>query len=311
MSGQDIGGRDIGGRDMSNRDMSDRAPAAYRRLILDLYHGAADAETLRAAAEFARLLGLDMHCLFIEDEAVLALAAFPFAREIRLPTHEWTPLNTDTLATELRQTAAQARRLMDEIIRSVGVASEFEVLSGDPAACIAAICEAGDIVVVAEPSLPAARAAYGVTRLHEAAHASAAVVLLLPARMKSRRGPVVAVLTDAADASLDVACRIAVAAHEGVTILLPEAVRAEAGDRLRERGRALGLRHEQIRLHATHGNEADDLLRALAGTREHIIVMVRDGSAMADAASASRIATVRGVPVLLIKAETQGGEEPG
>ncbi len=87
------------------------------RLILEVCHGAADAETLRAAVEFARLLGLDLHCLFIEDEAGLALAELPFARKIRLPTHEWSPLNAETIARELRQAASQMRRLLDEVLR--------------------------------------------------------------------------------------------------------------------------------------------------------------------------------------------------
>ena len=131
--------------------MSDQARSAYRRLILDLCHGASDAETMRAAAEFARLLGLDLYCLFIEDEALLALAELPFAREIRLLTHDWSPIDADTIEAELRQAANETRRLLDEIIQGVGISSEFAVLRGDPAACIAALCRSGDIVVIAEP----------------------------------------------------------------------------------------------------------------------------------------------------------------
>ena len=225
--------------------MSTTASSVNCRLILDLCHGAADAETVRAAVEFAQLLGLDLHCLFIEDEAVLALAELPFAREIRLPTHEWSPLNAETIARELRQAASQMRRLLDEVLRGVGVASDFEVLRGDPAACIAAVCQTGDIVIVAEPGPPIARAAYGVTRLHTAAYASAASVLLLPARHKPRRGHVVAVLADATDGSLEVECRIATAANEDVAILVSSDGVAKRG---RERARILGLSPERITL---------------------------------------------------------------
>ena len=44
--------------------MSGQAQSAYRQVIVGLCHGAADAETMRTAAEFAQLLGLDLHCLF-------------------------------------------------------------------------------------------------------------------------------------------------------------------------------------------------------------------------------------------------------
>ena len=51
--------------------------------------GSVDRDTLRAAAEFARLLQLEMLGVFIEDRALLGLGALPFARELRLPGHDW------------------------------------------------------------------------------------------------------------------------------------------------------------------------------------------------------------------------------
>ena len=70
--------------------MSGRTQSESRRVIVGLCYGAPDAETMRTAAEFAHLLSLNLHCLFIEDEALFALAELPFAREIRLPTHTWS-----------------------------------------------------------------------------------------------------------------------------------------------------------------------------------------------------------------------------
>ncbi len=291
--------------------MSGQTGSANRHLILDLCHGAADAATMRAAVEFAQLLGLGLHCLFIEDEAVLALAELPFAREIRLPTHEWSPLTADTIARELREAASQTRHLLDEILRGVGVASEFEVLRGDPAACIAAVCQTGDIVIVAEPGLPIARTAHGVTRLQAAAHASAASVLLLPARHKARRGHVVAILADTMDGSLAVACRIATAANEGVTILLLEPVDDAAAERVRERAQTLGLARERVTLRPICNPRADDVILALAGQQERLIVMTRAASAAGDASGATRIAAARGVPVLLIEAEPRADQPAG
>jgi hypothetical protein len=287
--------------------MSMQAPSAYRRLILDLCHGAADPEIMRAAAEFARLLGLDLHCLFIEDEAVLALAELPFAREIRLPTHDWSPIDANTIAAELRQAAAQTHRLLDEVIQDVGIPSEFVVLRGDPAACIAAVCRTNDIVVIAEPGPAVARTTHGVTRLRAAAHESAASVLLLPARFKPRTGPVVAVPADAVDVSLDVACRIAAAANEDLVILLPQSVDDTAGNAVaghaKDRAQALGVPRRRITARTVHGGQPDDVLHALTDLRERLIVMMRATSGAGDATGASRIAATRGVPVLLIEAE--------
>ena len=270
--------------------------SAYRRLVLDLYHGASDARTLRVAAELARLMNLDMHCLFIEDEAVHALAALPFAREIRLPTHVWSPIDADTLAAEMREAASRMRRALDEVITGLGVTREFEVLRGDPAACLAAICRSDDILVVSEPAAPG-RAAHGARRLRGAAHESGASVLLLPLGVSSREGPVVAVLTDPADEALDVACAIATAAGERVAFVCAgESVSEQVADR----AKALGLHGRRLTLRRMRGVQADDVLHALGDLKERLIVMTRGALPAADTASASRIATQRGVPLLLV-----------
>jgi hypothetical protein len=288
--------------------MSRQKGSAHRRLILDLFHGASDAETMRIAVEFAKLLGLDLHCLFIEDQALLALAELPFAREIRLPTHQWSPLNADTLARELEEAASQTRRLLDEILRGVEIVSEFEVLRGDPAACLAAVCQTGDIVIVAESGAPAVRTAHGVRRLRAAAHASAASVLLLPARHKARRGHVVAVIADVMDGSLEVACRIAIAANEGVAILLSEPADEGVVARVTERAQTLGLPRERVTLRLVRSTHADDVISALAGLQEHLVVMTRTPSAADAGAGATRISAARGVPVLLIEAESDADQ---
>ncbi len=289
--------------------MSGQAQSAYRKVIVGLCHGAADAATMRTAAEFAQLLGLDLHCLFIEDEALLALAELPFAREIRLPTHTWSPLTADAVEADIRQAVIRTRRLLDEIIQEIGVPTEFEVLRGDPATCIAAVCQSGDIIVSAEHGPPTFPVTHSVTRLHAGAHESATSVLLLPTHLKPRRGPVVAVLTDAADHSLDMACRVATSAKEDLVILLPEPAGSRAADTAaagaKNRAHALGQPQEHISVRTIHGFQAEDVLRALAHLQERLIVMTRATSA---ATAASRIAAARGVPVLLFEPEAPAAQ---
>lgn len=279
--------------------------STYRRLVLDLYHGASDAQTLRVAAELARLMHLDLHCLFIEDEAVHALAALPFAREIRLPAHVWSPIDADTLAAEMRDAAVRARRALDEVITGLGVTREFEVLRGDPAACVAGICRSDDILVVSEPAAQA-RAAHGTRRRRGVAHETVGSVLLLPLGVSLRKGPVVAVLADAADGALDVACAIANAAGERVAVVCAGEA---ASERVAERAEALG-RGERLILRQTRGEQADDVLHVLGNLKERLIVMSRGGLAAGDTASASRIATQRGVPLLLMEWPASASPSP-
>ena len=288
--------------------MSGPTTSQYRRVIMGLCHGAADAETMCTAAELAQLLGLNLRYLFIEDEAVLALAELPFAREIRLHTHSWSPLTAEAVEADIRRAATQCRRLMDEIIRDIGVPSELEVLRGDPATCIAAVCQAGDIIAIAEQG---AAATHSLTRLHAGAHEAATSILLMPARLKARHGAIVALLTDGWDLALEMACRLAIAAKEDLVIMVTEHPGDDATKKAevsaKNRAQAIGQPQARIRTHTIHGVRIDDTSHALVGVRERLIVMNRIAP---PAAEASRIAAARGVPVLLVGGEPVLGRAP-
>ena len=288
--------------------MSARTPPTYRRLVLEFGHGTTDVGIVRTAAELARLLGVDLHGLFIEDEALLALAAWPFARELRLPTHEWRRIDPETLAAELRAAAAAADRLLAEAVAALDIPGHFEVIRGDPAASIAAFCRRDDILVLA-PSRSAS--GLGLTREAAAGRAAGAVLVVPGGRMR-RSGPVVAVLDDTADPGLDLAARIAAATAEELRILLADAAPA-AQQQARDRAAALGVAPGRIQLQprpraATGRAPGEDLPAALAGLRESLIVLGR-GVAPDDAAVA-RIALRRGVPVLVMEAAASEDRAP-
>lgn len=287
--------------------MSASEHVMHRRLVLELCHGCADAETMRAAAEFASLLGLDLHGLFIEDAAVLALADMPFAREICLPTHEWQRIDADRMAAELRHAAVEARRMLREIATTMGVPNAFEILRGDPAEMIAAVLSSGDVFAIAPPDAAGARLTLGFARLHEAAHGSMASVLLLPGGFGSRHGPVVAVLAGAVDPSLPPAARLAVRAREGLVLLLPEDG-VELEHEVVERAARLGVPRARITVRRLAGLQAADLLHALGHMRERLLVVTHDASPAGAVAEALSIAVDRGVPVLLVEPAGEGAQ---
>ena len=84
------------------------------RVILHLRHGAAERAIIRAAAELAQMLGVALHGVFLEDEALPELAALPFIREFRLGTGAWHKLDRQQIAAEQHAAATEARRLLDE-----------------------------------------------------------------------------------------------------------------------------------------------------------------------------------------------------
>src|SRR3954464_12680134 len=108
--------------------MSATAPSTrFRRLVLELGHGALNPEAMRAAAAFAHLLHAELHALFIEDETLLHASGLPFAREISPVSYQWRPLEPGRLEAELRAAADLARAQLDAAARAMGVRRSFEV----------------------------------------------------------------------------------------------------------------------------------------------------------------------------------------
>jgi hypothetical protein len=241
------------------------ATIRFRRLVLELGHGAADPQTMRQAAAFARLLDAELHALFVEDETLLHASQLPFSREISLVSHQWRPLEPDRLEAELRAAADQARRNLTEVARVSGVRLSFEISRGDLGVLVTGICAAGDIVVVASPRRMGSGTTHGFQLLRQIAHRSAASVLFLPRDTGRRHGPVVAVASGEGDPSLAVAQRIA---GESPIVVPPTALQ--------------------------------DILATLGDLRERLIVMTRaDDPATEDIGAA--LAAARGVPVLVVE----------
>jgi hypothetical protein len=284
--------------------MSDRPENP--RLILDLYWGAADPATIAAAAEFARLMGLDLHGLYVEDEAVHALAALPFAREFRLPTHEWGAIEAGRIADEYRAAALRAQRTLMRATEALGIAHAFEVLRGDPTASLTARSRRGDIVLFTEPRGAGDRSSRAFIRLWQAALSSPASVLLVPVRLSRQRGSVAAVLARAGDPAVATAARIARAAGEDLLLLIPA-----RGHPTREEAvasaRALGIPERSIQTRVLPARSSDGILHALADCPERMLVLERETLAGPDEALFA-IAARCGVPVLLLDGEPAAAE---
>lgn len=276
--------------------MSGMATPRYRRVVLELGQGEVDAVSLRAAAEFARLLDASLHALFVEDEALLSLADLPFARELRLPSRQWRSVDAAALAADLHRAAAAAERLVEECARAAGVPRLFEVARGDPAECLGALCALGDIIAIAEPRDHAARAARSFRRVRDAAAGSAASVLLLPAAAPPRPGPVVAVLAGADDPALEPAAAIAARARDTLVLVGPAAAETAIRHRL------ASLPHPAVvRWHGLAAVGRDALAAVLAGTAERLLLVTRGTASAPDLAAATALAGERGAPVVLVE----------
>lgn len=278
------------------------AITTYRRVLLDLRHATSDRGGIRAAAELARLLDLDLTGVFIEDTALLGLSEYSFARELRLPGHEWHPLDPQRLAEELRGAAATAQRLLDEHCAALGIPSLFERVRGDPVHALTQLVQATDILVETVSVTAAERLARAGSRGTPPAKRSAAT-LLVPPRVQRHRGPVAVVVTCATDPGLLTAAAIAAAAAERLLLLLVPQGDAVLATAAIAAARHAGLSPDRIQTRRLRAVTPEAVLRALDNTEERLLVLTRDDDMLADPGP-QRLAVTRQVPVLVVASES-------
>ena len=274
------------------------AEPQQRRIVVHLRHGAAEPVTIRVAAELAHMLGLALHGVFLQDVALNELTALPFLREFRLATGVWQQLDQQRIAEEQRAAVNEARRLLDEAATSFGVTFLFDIASGEPRAFVASTSHAGDIIVVAQPRLPAEQLAHATAGWLETAHGCDASVMLVPQALARTQGTIAAVVCAEGDPALEIATRLAIAAEESLLLLVSGP--SDLAARAMARARAAGLPASRIVVRAIAGTEPEDVVSGLGAVTERLVVLTRGACGMDDAAVSSHIATSRSVPVLVV-----------
>lgn len=252
----------------------------FRRLILELGHGAADPETIAEAAAFAQLMDAELHALFVEDETLLHASALPFAREISPLSYQWRKLEPLLLEAELKAAADRARAHLEAAANAIGIQRSFEVRRGDLTAHVTDICCASDIVVVSSLRRPGGGSARALRRMSDTACRSVASVLFLPPVIGRKRGSIVAVAGSATDGGLALARGIAIQTREPLLVLTP----------------AGSVMASEPNIRTLRGTATQDMIAALGDVNERLIVLTRSDD-LDDPGSA--LAAARGVPVLV------------
>lgn len=258
--------------------MSAATYSRYRRVVVRVRESAAPAPAFRLAAELAHLLELDLEGVFIEDEALLALAGLPFARELSLPAHTWQALDPARILEDFREGAERTRRLLAEAAARLGLASGFSVLRGDPAA-IAAQSLATDILVIAGELTD------------ETAWHSGAAIMLVPLRPRTAAG---AIAVTPGRASVATAASLARRANEDLLLILPAKLSSESllAD--------IAFPPEHIRQRRVGSFEAEEIAAAVRASGARLLVLDRD-TLPADATGfLARLAALAATSVLVV-----------
>lgn len=268
----------------------------HRRIILHLRYGSAEQATMHAAAELARMLGLALHGVFVQEEALSELTALPFVREFRLATGAWQALDPQRIAQEQRDAVEQARRLLDEAAAAFGIAFLFDTGSDR----LTTVFQRGDIIVVAQPRLPAEQLVHATAGWLEAAHGQGASVMLVPQTLARRKGPIAAVVCGEADPALTVGAQLAVSSGEELVLLVfgTDTLVAE----VTAKARAAGLPPSRVTVRRLEGVAPEHVVHQLDASAERLVVLARGACGADDAAVSSQIAAARSIPVLVVEA---------
>jgi hypothetical protein len=286
--------------------MSGKSP--FKRIVLGMHHGAPDDDTLRAVAELAELMHMPLLGLYAEDPGLLDLAGLPFAREFRPLGGGWHPLDVERLSQEVQLAAERLQHRFDRTVKDVSIESSFRVVKSSTSNMIAALSEAGDIVVVTEPADPADRATHQAAVFVDAAFRSDAAVLLLPHHIARRGGPIVAIATEADDPAVRAAAGVAAAIGEKL-VLVESDQAAWRQSALSDPGVA-DLEAERLAPKLVRLTDSSGICSALSHVAERLVVMTRGAF---DDAVPAMVASIRHIPVLVVQPSgyrSQNGEVP-
>jgi len=164
------------------------APVLYARLVASFPAGVAPA-AVDAVIELARALGAELQAVLLEDMATLALAELPSPRAFDQRVSLWRDVPRADLLRELELASAGLRRRLEAASRA-GLHAQVTEIRGGPAAVLGQVAQAGDLLVVTEPSDPMARWVQPFTGLLEAALAAPAALLYLPHQGARSSGPI-------------------------------------------------------------------------------------------------------------------------
>jgi hypothetical protein len=268
----------------------------FRRIILGLHPGAIDREAVEFVAETANLLGAALQGVFVENEAASAVGGFAYAREFQLVEHEWRPAETERITEDMRLAANSAKRLLDEAARALGIASFFEVLRGEPGSAVTNFAHPSDILVIATPKSPQERLAPSYPQL-AFSPGSSMTTMLLPRRIRRRKGPVVVLVETPQDSSLAIAVAIARAANERLLLIAPRD--GPLRDAIMAAARDAGAEPNNVALVTLPCIDTHVFLSALERTRERLIVLPRSSERSAGEIDPSLVAAMRSAPVIL------------
>lgn len=151
---------------------------------------------LEAAIRVAQAFQSEIESLFVEEQQLIQLASYPFAREISLSGRHVRTLSLPEIERDMRLLATSLMRRVESLAKKAEVPVRSRSVRGESVGALASACaECGpwNVVALAEPFTPG----HGTTlrELFEAVTGTTGIVLAGP-RARRTSGPIIVAVED-------------------------------------------------------------------------------------------------------------------
>jgi nucleotide-binding universal stress UspA family protein len=131
--------------------MSERsAYGTVHRVVVAIDDAAGASSAVEAAVHLASALDARLSAFFLENAALIRAAALPFVHETGGVSGIVRPMAGTGLARALRNSAEEARAAIATAAEANGLVWQFKIVRGRRLAVISAMCEALDVLVLAQ-----------------------------------------------------------------------------------------------------------------------------------------------------------------
>jgi len=153
------------------------------------------ASAIETAVRLAAKLDATLHGVFVEDQRLLHVAAFPFARQVNLSTGSSEELDTESVEKHFQRLSGQARDALKAAARRHGVDWTFSTVRAHRSAA-SLLREPSDLLIVSARTRPISGDWRPTSRLIELLYGITAPVLMLRGG-SAEQGPVIALIETA------------------------------------------------------------------------------------------------------------------
>ena len=266
----------------------------FRRVVIACDSVGENRPGIETAARLAALWEAALHGVFVQDEALLYLAALPFARHVG-PTGEIAQEQDESaVLVHFETRASSARALIEAAARRHELGWSFDVVRGQAALARLELSEE-DLLVVEATSRPFAGEFRLDSRLLQAAFEAHRPLLLVrnPARAKTGVVAYAQQPMEAARRIIAAAARLALAAEGDFTVLLTAGVSPE------EARKTVGTVSARLAARCRIEPQGEAKLPLLAGAGS--LLVVDADPAVNDAAALKSLVAVSKADILFLR----------